>query len=181
MSAYEVEVRGQVYKIEIEPAAREPASGSKSSELPSSVCKVTSNGRALSVECARIHDRELSLFINGRSFTARREPGANDTTRVLLEGRSYECNLRDPRSLRARARSGQSQAGEQKLTASMPGKVVRVLAHENDTISIGQGILVIEAMKMQNEVRSPKPGRLKKVMVREGANVNAGEILAILE
>jgi pyruvate carboxylase subunit B len=74
-----------------------------------------------------------------------------------------------------------SQAGEQKITASMPGRVVRVLARPGEAIRIGQGIVVIEAMKMQNVVRSPKDGALKKLLVAEGANVNAGEVLAVIE
>jgi biotin carboxyl carrier protein len=180
MSAYEVDVRGHVYKLQIEPAPPSTREG-RASEPQTSDWKIVSNGRALTVECARIDDRVLSLIVDGQSFELRREPGTNGTIRILLEGKSYECSVRDPRSLRATTRTGQSQTGEQKLTASMPGKVVRVLAKENDAISTGQGILVIEAMKMQNEVRSPKPGRLKKVMVREGANVNAGQVLAILE
>ena len=67
------------------------------------------------------------------------------------------------------------------MTASMPGKVVRVLAKAGDVIVPGQGILVIEAMKMQNEVRSSKAGVLKQLTVREGASVNAGEVLAFIE
>jgi biotin carboxyl carrier protein len=88
--------------------------------------------------------------------------------------------VRDPRSLR-RKRAGLAEAGEQKLTASMPGKVVRIIANLGDQITAGQGVLVIEAMKMQNEVRSPKDGQLKKLLVRQGANVVAGEVLAIIE
>ena len=63
----------------------------------------------------------------------------------------------------------------------MPGKVVRVLAREGDAIESGKGIIVVEAMKMQNEIKSVKAGTLRKLLVREGANVNAGEILAIVE
>lgn len=63
----------------------------------------------------------------------------------------------------------------------MPGKVVRVLANQGDSIRSGNGILVIEAMKMQNEVRSPKDGTVKELHAREGMNVNAGDVLAVLE
>jgi biotin carboxyl carrier protein len=83
--------------------------------------------------------------------------------------------------LRSRLRAGQPETGEQKLTASMPGKVVRVLAKPGDTVAAGQGVVVIEAMKMQNEVRAAKDGMVKTLLAREGANVNAGEVLAILE
>ncbi len=68
-----------------------------------------------------------------------------------------------------------------RLVASMPGKVMRILAREGDEVSAGQGIIVVEAMKMQNEIRSSKAGTLKKLLAREGLNVNAGEVLAIVE
>jgi biotin carboxyl carrier protein len=63
----------------------------------------------------------------------------------------------------------------------MPGKVVRVLAEEDDTLTAGQGIVVVEAMKMQNEIRSPRAGVLKKMLAHEGMKVNAGDVLAIVE
>ena len=63
----------------------------------------------------------------------------------------------------------------------MPGKVVRVLAREGENVQAGQGIIVLEAMKMQNEIKSPKAGTLQKVLAKEGANVNPGEVLAVIE
>ena len=63
----------------------------------------------------------------------------------------------------------------------MPGKVVRVLAKEGDILHAGMGIVVVEAMKMQNEIRSPKEGTLKRMLAREGMNVNAGDVLALLQ
>jgi len=63
----------------------------------------------------------------------------------------------------------------------MPGKIVRVLATEGEKISAGQGVAVIEAMKMQNEIKSPKQGTLKKLLAKTGMNVTAGEVLAIVE
>ncbi len=63
----------------------------------------------------------------------------------------------------------------------MPGKVVRVLVSEGQTVQSGQGLIVVEAMKMQNEIKSPKAGKIQKVLVREGHAVNAGEILLTVE
>jgi biotin carboxyl carrier protein len=63
----------------------------------------------------------------------------------------------------------------------MPGKVVRFLVTENSTVEAGQGVVVVEAMKMQNEIKSPKKGRVVKLAVAEGAAVNAGDVLAIVE
>jgi biotin carboxyl carrier protein len=136
--------------------------------------------RELQVDCVRLNSGILSLVVNGQSYEARIDR-VGDILQVHLRGAVYNCSVRDPRSLRSRQRAGQSETGEQKLTASMPGKVVRVLAKPGDAVAAGQGVVVIEAMKMQNEVRAPKEGTVKTLLVREGANVNAGEVLAILE
>jgi biotin carboxyl carrier protein len=63
----------------------------------------------------------------------------------------------------------------------MPGKVVRLLCAVGDEVAANQGVLVVEAMKMQNEVQSPKAGRVIEIRVREGQTVNAGEVLAVVE
>jgi pyruvate carboxylase subunit B len=60
----------------------------------------------------------------------------------------------------------------------MPGKIVRLLVAVGDTVETGQGLLVVEAMKMQNEIRSPKNGKVERLLAKEGQNVNAGEVLA---
>jgi biotin carboxyl carrier protein len=137
------------------------------------------DGREISVSCVPLGSDALSLIVNGESFDVRRERVGEG--RIFVRGRAYDCTVQDPRSLRSRKRAGLAEAGEQKLAASMPGKVIRLLAGEGDKIAAEQGILVIEAMKMQNEVRSPKDGQLKKLLVREGTNVVAGEVLAIIE
>ncbi len=62
----------------------------------------------------------------------------------------------------------------------MPGKIVRILVREGDPVEAGQGLLVVEAMKMQNEIRSPKSGIIERVLAAEGQPVNAGEILCIV-
>jgi biotin carboxyl carrier protein len=63
----------------------------------------------------------------------------------------------------------------------MPGKVIRLLVNVGDEVEAGQGLVVVEAMKMQNEIRSPKKGKVERVLVSEGQNVNAGEALAWVE
>ena len=65
--------------------------------------------------------------------------------------------------------------------APMPGKVVRLLCAAGDQVTAGQGVAVVEAMKMQNEVQSPKAGQVLELRVREGQTVNAGEVLAVIE
>jgi biotin carboxyl carrier protein len=93
----------------------------------------------------------------------------------------FRAAVRDPRSLRSRLRDGDSVQGIKKLAAPMPGKVVRILAPAGTEVEADQPVLVIEAMKMQNELKSPKRGRVKRVAVSEGAAVEAGQTLAEVE
>ena len=173
MNRYEISVDGKIYNVEVErPAAPLSSNGE-------AVFKVRLDGREIQVSCFPLNGA-LSLIVNGKSFEVRCERTA-DALQVALRGAIFECAVSDPRSLRTRKKTGLADSGEQKLTASMPGKVVRIIAAVGDQIKAGQGILVIEAMKMQNEVRSPKEGQLKKLLVRQGANVLAGEVLAIIE
>jgi biotin carboxyl carrier protein len=102
-------------------------------------------------------------------------------TFVWVGSSSYVAEVRDPRSLRARKKKAGDESGPRKLVASMPGKVIRVLVSEKEEVEAGQGIVVVEAMKMQNEIKSPKKGIVRKLVAAEGANVNAGDVLAIVE
>jgi biotin carboxyl carrier protein len=99
---------------------------------------------------------------------------------VSVGGQRLEVEVIDARAaLRKAARQGQS--GIVELRAPMPGKVVKVLASEGTSVEMNQGLLIIEAMKMQNEIKSPKKGTVRKVGVKESAAVNAGDLLAIVE
>jgi len=89
--------------------------------------------------------------------------------------------LRDPRSLRSRQHAAGDEKGPRKIVAPMPGRVVRLLVTENSEVEAGQGIVVVEAMKMQNEIKSPKNGVVKKMLATPGAAVNPGDVLAIVE
>jgi biotin carboxyl carrier protein len=174
VSTYEISVGGTTHKVEVEPLAATPPSNG---EL---AYRLQLDRREITVSCVPLNQRAFSLIANGRSFEIQCEPTA-ESVQVALRGAIYECVVSNPRSLRTRKKAGVADSGEQKLTAAMPGKVVRIIAAVGDQIKAGQGILVIEAMKMQNEVRSPKDGQLKKLLVGQGANVLAGEALAIIE
>ncbi|HZQ18762.1 MAG TPA: biotin/lipoyl-containing protein [Terriglobales bacterium] len=188
---YEVSIGDKIYRVELqrtedsgsdkdvaevlwnirlsEPEIGEPGAGEQASAP-----------RDIQVSSLRVSPGVLSLIADGKSVEARVSRSV-ETVTIFLQGRSYECVVRDSRSLRSRKRSGVNDAGEQKVTASMPGKIVRVLARVGEEIELGQGILVIEAMKMQNEVRAPKAGNLKSIIAKQGSNVNAGEVLAVIE
>ena len=117
-----------------------------------------------------------SVLVGGRSY--RVAEGARGE--MLVNGVPLAVELFDPRGLRGR-RGGASNEGRQEIAAPMPGKVVRVLVAAGDTVEAGQGLVVVEAMKMQNEMKSPKAGRVIEVRIRPGAAVVAGEALVVVE
>jgi len=120
-----------------------------------------------------------SVLLDGRSYDARVEETA-DAVVVVIAGHRFEIGVRDPRRW-SRKHGGPGAEGRHNVVAPMPGKVVRVLVAPGDEVVAGQGLLVVEAMKMQNEMKAVRPGRVVSVSAREGATVSAGEILATIE
>ncbi len=138
------------------------------------------DGRQLRADAIQVANNVLSLLIDGVSYEARLERTPSNLY-LWLGGKRFAVEVRDPRSLRGRKSKSDSGDGPRKLVAAMTGKVVRVLARERDEVQAGQGVLVVEAMKMQNEIKSPKKGTLQKLLVSAGASVNTGDLLAIIE
>jgi biotin carboxyl carrier protein len=163
---YEVSVNGKPHRLELEHSEGRWR------------CKLDGDTVALDAVLAR--PDVLSVLIDGKAFEIKRERTATDM-HLWVGSARYEVELRDPRSLRERRGLGLGEEGARKLLAPMPGKVVRVLAPEKTEVEAGQGVLVVEAMKMQNEIKSPKKGIVQKVLAAEGAAVNAGDVLAIVE
>jgi biotin carboxyl carrier protein len=100
---------------------------------------------------------------------------------VNIGNHQLEVKIFDPKRLRGSASSDDSAEGIAEIKTQMPGKLVRVLVNVGDEVKHGDGVVVVEAMKMQNEMKSPKDGIVKEIRVEEGANVNAGDILAVIE
>ena len=98
-----------------------------------------------------------------------------------LGNHSFEIKISDPKRLRGAGALAASADGTIEIKTAMPGKVVRVVAEQGAEIKQGESVLVVEAMKMQNEMKSPKDGVVKEIRVAEGATVNAGDVLAIIE
>ena len=98
---------------------------------------------------------------------------------VSVNGQHVSVELLDTRSA-LRKVSHSREAGAVELRAPMPGKVVRVLVAEGEAVNANQGLVVMEAMKMQNEMKSPKAGVVRKIAVKNGS-VNAGDLLAVVE
>jgi biotin carboxyl carrier protein len=163
---YEVTVDGKTHQLELEHAE--------------GAWKCRLDGREISVDAVLARPDVLSLLVDGHSYEIKREQTATDL-QLWVGSTRFEVELRDPRSLRSRRDGTGNASGPRKLVAPMPGKIVRVLVAEKSEVEAGQGIVVVEAMKMQNEIKSPKNGIVQKILAVQGANVNAGDVLAIVE
>ncbi len=162
---YEVAIDGKSYRLELNRAENRW------------LCRL--DGREVEVDAVLARPDVLSLRIGNKAYEVKCERVGQDW-HVWVGSARFAAEVRDPRSLRGRARIADDH-GPRKLTAPMPGKIVRVLASQGVEVEAGAGVLVVEAMKMQNEIKSPKKGTIQKILVSEGAAVNAGDVLAIVE
>jgi biotin carboxyl carrier protein len=163
---YEVTLAEKVYRVEL--------------TLARDHWKCMLDGRELPVDVIYGQNGVLSLLLGGKSYEVKQETVGTETNIVVGHER-FTASVRDPRSFRSRSRAGASEQGVMKIKAPMPGKVVRVLAGVGTAVEAGQSVLVIEAMKMQNELKAPKTGVVKRINVAEGAAVDAGQSLAEVE
>lgn len=124
----------------------------------------------------------MSVYSHLDGFTQRefRVERDGDEYVVSLRGRSTRIRIEDPRAWSS-STAGKSSSGTARIATPMPGKVVRVLVAVGDSIGAGQGVVVVEAMKMQNELKSPIAGKVKSVSVAEGATVNGNQVLVVVE
>ena len=136
------------------------------------------DGRLIHIHPRLIRPDVISLIDDGKSYEIKRDQIGNQT-RIWIENIPHVVELSDPRSLGSRSRS-RGKSSSSRLLASMPGKVLRVLVSEMEKVEAGQALIVVEAMKMQNEMKSPNKGIVKQI-VSEGTHVNAGDLLAIVE
>lgn len=126
----------------------------------------------------------LLLAAGGRVYECRANPTAAATggaREVQIGGEVFQVKLVDPKRLRGARGAGAEAGGRAQVTASMPGKVVRVLVETGASVEVGDGLVVVEAMKMQNELKSPKSGVVVEVRAGAGATVNAGDVLVVVE
>ena len=169
----EVEIQGRLRAIELEPATS-----------PGQY-RVIIDGETFEVEARLLRPGVLSLVVAGRSYRAVREddaPAGNGSeVAVLVAGGRFPYRVEDSRSLKARRAHSGGHDGPKVIKASMPGRVVRVLASRGDEVEAHQGVVVIEAMKMQNELKSPKAGAVVEIRVAPGDTVSAGDVLAVID
>jgi biotin carboxyl carrier protein len=147
--------------------------------------RVTVDGEARGVDAVRAGRYGLSLLVDGESQVSREIQVVPSNVRgellVVLEGRTVAATVDARRTGRGGPEGGSQAHGEQAIVAPMPGRVVRVLVSVGDDVTLRQPVIVVEAMKMENELRSPKAGRVREVAVAPGASVDAGRVLVVIE
>jgi biotin carboxyl carrier protein len=143
--------------------------------------KISLDGTALDANAVEVAPNTFSVLLKGESHQVRIAPRPDGSLTLHTGLAEYHAEVADPRSWRGRRHGTLEAEGRQQIAAPMPGKVVRLLVKQGDTVEAGQGLLVVEAMKMQNEIRSPKSGKVEKLLATEGQAVNAGEVLLWVE
>lgn len=144
------------------------------------------DGKLLEADWVEIRPGQYSILIDGQSYEARvqpapgRRPDQPETWIVTIDEFDFQIEVRDPRTRRF---AGQALAhnGPLEVLAPMPGRIVQVLVGCGEEVDQDQGLVVIEAMKMQNELRAPRPGRITELHVKEGVGIEAGARLLRLE
>ena len=143
--------------------------------------RVTLDGKLVEADAVEIAPNIVSILLQGQSHEIRITPSPDGTLKLQAGLAEFTAEVIDPRAWRGRRHGALEAEGRQQVVAPMPGKIVRLLVKAGDKIEAGQGLLVIEAMKMQNEIRSPKSGTVERLLAKEGQPVNAGEVLAWVE
>ena len=141
------------------------------------------DGRRYEIEAHSSQPGVHLLVSDGRVYECRvsRQGAKREAFEVTVGSRAFLATLTDPKRLRATQSTGAKTDGTAQILAPMPGKVVRVLVEAGAEVEEGAGLVVVEAMKMQNELKSPKSGKVTTINVAAGATVNAGDVLAIVE
>lgn len=142
--------------------------------------RVVLDGQSVDADLIEIDAHTVSVLIDGRSYAIQITQLTNGPLKLQTALREFTAEVADPRAWRSRRHSLLQAEGRQQVVAPMPGKVVRVLVHAGEQVQAGQGLLVVEAMKMQNEIRSPKTGTVERLIAKEGQPVNAGDILCVV-
>jgi biotin carboxyl carrier protein len=164
---YEVLIDGNLHQVELERADKG--------------YQCTVDGEPFALDVVMTARDVLSIIHDGRSYEAKREYSLLGETHLIIGSERFLAEVRDPRSLRSRRAAAGAGVGPAKILAPMPGKIVRISAAEGDEVEAGQGLVVVEAMKMQNEIKATKKGKVTRIAVKQGSAVNAGDLLAIVE
>jgi biotin carboxyl carrier protein len=143
--------------------------------------RISLDGHAVDADAIEIAHNIFSLLIDGQAHEIRVTPAPDGKLTLQTGHHEFTAEVIDPRAWRGRRHGAVEAEGRQQIVAPMPGKVIRLLVQAGDEVEAGQGLLVVEAMKMQNEIRSPKNGTVERLFAKEGQPVNAGEVLAWID
>jgi biotin carboxyl carrier protein len=149
-------------------------------ELGANACAVRMGEERFEIDLRRVGAGSFSVLIGERSFDFDVTPEGEELI-VTSRAGVWRINLVDEKRRATRAILGRQLSGRVELKAMMPGRVVSVLVNPGDEIEAEHGVLTVEAMKMENEIRTPKAGRVIEVRVTAGQTVEKGEVLAIIE
>ncbi len=135
--------------------------------------------RRVRADIVEVSPGVYSVLVDGVAHEVRMDEGANGWV-ATVHGRTYDIEVRDPRRWTPES-AALAAGGAQKVCSPMPGKVLRLLVAEGAEVQEGDGLIVVEAMKMQNELTSPKAGRVRSVEVAEGSSVTTGQTLIVVD
>jgi biotin carboxyl carrier protein len=140
--------------------------------------KVSLDGKPVDADVILAGPNAVSVILGGAVFEIHIAPSLDGTHTLQIGPHEFQADVRDPRAWHGRKQGALEAEGRQQIIAPMAGKVIRLLVTVGDEVEAGQGLMVVEAMKMQNEIRSPKKGKVERLHAREGQAVNAGDVLA---
>jgi biotin carboxyl carrier protein len=138
------------------------------------------DGQPVHADAALVAPGTISVLMGGHAFEVHVTPSLDGMVKLQSGPHEFTAELQDPRAWQGRHHGALEAEGRQQIMAPMPGKVIRLLVNTGDEVEAGQGLVVVEAMKMQNEIRSPKKGKVERLPVKEGQAVNAGEVLCVV-
>jgi biotin carboxyl carrier protein len=165
----EIQISGKARTVELQ---RDPDAGR---------WHISIDGKTVDADAVEIAPNIFSILLKGESHEIRIAPQPDGTLTLQTGHHEFSAHFVDPRAWRGRTHGHDEVEGRQQIVAPMPGKIVRLLVKLGDQVTAGQGLLVVEAMKMQNEVRSPKTGAVERLLAQEGQPVIAGQVLAWID
>ncbi len=167
---YTANTGGQEYNIEVLGAE-------------GSLFRLSVDGVSWEVDCVRISDRTYSLLLDGTAYEVDFVKGVSPYA-VRVKGEIHDIEVLTEREKRLKAFTKKAETGvegRQVITSPMPSKVVRLLVAVGDEVNLGDGVIVVEAMKMENELRASGPGTVREIRAKEGDAVGGGQILLVIE
>jgi biotin carboxyl carrier protein len=138
---------------------------------------VTLGEKRLELDLVDTGGSDLSVLIDGVSYDLTVEK-TSEGIAVLVRGDRFDVDLKE--AVKGAVLGRAAPKGPLRLTAPMPGKIVKVLVNTGDTVEAGQGVLVMEAMKMENELKSGRAGTVQEIKVKEGQAVEMGALLLVI-